>query len=374
MKNTAHHRSRRPGLAAGFSLVEIMVGLVIGMLAVIVVLQVFSLSESQKRTTTGGGDAQSSGAIALYQLQNDIGQAGYGVASTMLFNCNIKWKIASGASIATAVPLAPVTINPATNIVPAGDPNTDTILLMYGNTNGEPQGNTIISPGTTVNTMQMPGAFAKNDYVIDAPSSCGATNLMINQISADPTPTTVTLKTADVADGAALYNLGTAPVILAYAVRKGNLTVCDYTANDCGLAANKDDVSVWVPVASNIVSLKAQYARDTSTPMDAIADLYDGTTPSGAAANCGWARISAVRLALVARSTQYEKDTVTANAPEWSGTTADNPAGSASNPIDLSKNPDGTDNTLWQRYRYKLFETNVPIRNVVWMGVLSECS
>jgi type IV pilus assembly protein PilW len=47
---------------AGFSLVEIMVGLAIGMLAVIVILQVFALSEGRKRTTTSGGDAQSNGA------------------------------------------------------------------------------------------------------------------------------------------------------------------------------------------------------------------------------------------------------------------------------------------------------------------------
>jgi type IV pilus assembly protein PilW len=371
---------RLRAVACGFSLVEIMVGLVIGMLAVIVVLQVFSVSEGQKRTTTSGGDAQSSGAIALYQLQNDIGQAGYSVASTSLFNCNVKWVLPSGASIATAVSIAPVTINPATNIVPAGDANTDTILLMYGNTSGEPQGNTIITPGATVNTVQMPSAFAVGDKVIVAPSACGATQLVINQISVVGV-TSVTLAAGGVTNGTVLYNLGPSPVILAYAVRNGSLTVCDYMQNDCG-SADTSDSSIWVPIASNIVSLKAQYARDTSSPMDSIPDIYDGITPgsasdtSGIAPNCGWARVSALRVALVARSSQYEKgpDLVTGSAPNWAGTTAGNPTGSASNPIDLSKNPDGTSNNgLWQRYRYKLFETTVPIRNVAWMGVPQGC-
>ena len=45
-------------LSAGFSLVEIMIGMVIGMLGIIVMMQIFALSEGQKRTTTGGGDAQ----------------------------------------------------------------------------------------------------------------------------------------------------------------------------------------------------------------------------------------------------------------------------------------------------------------------------
>ena len=43
---------------AGFSLVEIMVGLVIGLLATLVILQVFSVYEGQKRTTTGTADAR----------------------------------------------------------------------------------------------------------------------------------------------------------------------------------------------------------------------------------------------------------------------------------------------------------------------------
>ena len=60
----------------GFGLIEIMVSLVIGMLAVIVMLQVFSLSEERKRTTTSGGDAQTNGNINLYRLQKDIRQAG----------------------------------------------------------------------------------------------------------------------------------------------------------------------------------------------------------------------------------------------------------------------------------------------------------
>ena len=50
---------------AGFSLVEIMVGLVIGMFSIIVMLQLFSLSEERKRTTTGGSDAMSEGVMAL---------------------------------------------------------------------------------------------------------------------------------------------------------------------------------------------------------------------------------------------------------------------------------------------------------------------
>ena len=51
--------------AAGFSLIEIMVGLVISMLAIIVVLQVFSVFEARKRVVSNGGDAQTNGTLAF---------------------------------------------------------------------------------------------------------------------------------------------------------------------------------------------------------------------------------------------------------------------------------------------------------------------
>ena len=59
----------RPG---GFTLVEVMVAMVIGMIGIIIMMQVFASAEGQKRTTTGTGDAQSNGAMAIYTLQRDI--------------------------------------------------------------------------------------------------------------------------------------------------------------------------------------------------------------------------------------------------------------------------------------------------------------
>ena len=83
------HTLRIPNRHAGFSMVEMMIGLVIGMIAVIVMMQVFSVSEGYKRTTTGGDDAQNNGAIALYALQRDIRQSGLGASAFQLIGCNV---------------------------------------------------------------------------------------------------------------------------------------------------------------------------------------------------------------------------------------------------------------------------------------------
>lgn len=357
---------RRPApqrlLAAGFSLVEIMVALVIAMLAMIVMMQLFSVSEGYKRSTTGGADAQTIGAIALFGLQRDIRQGGYGINNLNLMGCNLL--LPTGTTLTN---LAPVTINPAVALLPAGDSNTDTLLVVYGNGNGSSEGDLLVSvPGTAnVFPVQTPTSFVAGDQIIaEAQPRPAACNLRLDPVTGVAgSNVSVTTGTAGLAGGSILYNLGQTPKILGYAIRQGNLTVCNYL--DATKNCTNSGSTNWTPIANNVVSLRAQYGRDTnSTPMDAIVDLYDQTTPTTA---CGWAKISALRFALVTRSTQTEKTAVTTSAPTWAGTAANNPTGSASTPIDLSAN------ASWQQFRYRVFQTVVPLRNMAWAGVQTGC-
>lgn len=340
--------------SGGFSLVEILVAMAIGMLGLIVMMQMFTLAEERKRATTGGADAQSNGAIALYSLQRDIRQSGYGFNSLGLFACNVT--LPSGATI----PLAPVIINPLPTVIPAGDFNSDTLLVFAGNASGQPQGNSISKLAGKDYTVQMPSSFAVNDRVIAAPAACTG-NLLVDRISAVG-GSGVTVDTGP--GGATLYNLGPAPKVLAYAIRGGNLVVCDYVANDCGNAANVGNGTIWVPLANHIVRMKVQYGFDAS-PMAGVVNSWSQTTPHNPAIACDFARALAVRLSLVARNSHYDKDIVTAAAPTWAGSTA--------NAIDLTKHPDGTADPDWQHYRYNVFQTVVPIRNVTWMGGQAGC-
>lgn len=352
---TAPRHPRRPAASGGFSLVEIMVGMVIGMLGIIVMMQIFSLSEGQKRTTTGGSDAQNAGAIALYGLQRDIRQSGYGISNFRLIGCDVLLRPG-----VTLTAMAPTTIYPAgmaSPLIPAGDANTDSLLVVYGNTNGSPQGDGITATSTTSYPVQTPTSFIAGENVIALPQARPTPcSLTLTQVTGVASPSVTVATGAAMTNGATLYNLGQAPRMLAYSIRGGNLTVCDFTVNDCSSAANVGNPAIWVSIASNIVSMRAEYGRDANTPMDAIVDVFDQTTPTTA---CGWVKASAVRLALVARSGQYEKTAVTASAPAW--------LGSAGTPINLSAD------TNWQNYRYKVFQTVVPMRNVVWMGVQTGC-
>ena len=71
----------------GFSLIELLIAMLLGMITLLVVAQAFSSFEGSKRTTTNGADAQANGTEALYFLQSDILMGGYGLVTPQGFAC-----------------------------------------------------------------------------------------------------------------------------------------------------------------------------------------------------------------------------------------------------------------------------------------------
>lgn len=368
--------------------------MVIGLLGIVVMMQMFSVFEGQKRTTTGGDDAISSGAIALYGVQRTIQQSGWGISALggdgemSLMGCTVVPLPAFGTDFnVTPLPLVPLTINSA--LITGQDPNTDTLLVVSGNGSGSVEGDEL--PGGVL-TPATPTAFRGGDRVVSVPSSgpCTARQLGVY---------TASTKSASVdADGlkVRVYNLGSAPTIRGYAIRNGNLTVCNFFADDCVTAANNDNPAIWVPIANNIVSLRAQYGRDTSAAeMDGVVDTWDqtvadpdtpvSTTPAANTVACGLQRAPVIRIALLARSSQAEQTAdwpelekhVTGAAPLWAGSDAVaqaiDPTQAEAVKIDLtdeSLSP-GADWPTWKDFRYKVFETVVPLRNINSTGLSS---
>ena len=108
----------------------------------------------------------------------------------------------------------------------------------------------------------------------------------------------------------------------------------------------------------HIVDFQAQYGKDDGsnggTADDGLIDGWDNVTPT---TNVGWRRVLAIRVAVLARSINPEKQVVTFNAPIWAG-------GTFSMSWDASTSVWGDVN--WGHYRYKTYETTIPIRNLVW--------
>ena len=143
MRNRPSSRKSR-----GFTLVELMVGVLIGLIGTVVIFQVFAVSESQKRTTTGGSDAQQNGVFGLFQIERDVRMAGYGLNHMALLGCQINGWYEPGAS-PIQFKLVPVEIiNGA-----AGAP--DQIRLAFGNSD------LFMAPAKIIQTMPNSSAVYK---------------------------------------------------------------------------------------------------------------------------------------------------------------------------------------------------------------------
>jgi type IV pilus assembly protein PilW len=400
---------------SGFTLVEVLIAMLIGVIGIVVMMQTFAVSEGFKRTASSGTDAQINGAVALYMLEREIRVAGYGMngylpaigaAPNNTYCSTVRvWNNATGTG--KDMRILPFEINPAG--IPAGDANTDVIVIGFGTSDSVVAGVQADQVGGTVlgdfNVSSGKDGFRAGDLVVSVqpgtlvtdPASCVLHEMTAVSAAAGACGATIypelkhgttsyksvyaacgfvtpkynssagikdaggaTVPVVKLATGGQLFNLGN-PSLKAYAIRGGNLTWCDLLASDCTNVAN------YIVAVNDIVSLRAVYGRDTTAVQDFQVDVWD-RTPLPTLADA--ARVMAVTLEVTARSALKEKPSVgtTCNATadatkpdkvqDWLGATVPG-AGINVNPSNL---PAGD----WACYRHKLYQTRVPIRNMTW--------
>lgn len=323
-------------------------GLVIGMLASLVIMQVFSVFEAQKRTTTGTADAQTNGSIALYTIGRELKMAGYPlmpVADSPL-ECTTLTFGATGIG-----DIFPVTITDG--VAASGVSASDTVTVRYGDS---------ASGGTPTQITGM-GAPTANDAAVASNFGCQANN---TAIVVNGTTCAMTSVTAVSAAGAipALVTLQntTAAIAGANLACLGTWNEITYRVNGGNLERN------GVPIMPAIVNLQAQYGVSATANSNQVTQWVDASGPTWTAPTVSNRnRIKAVRIAVVARNAKKEPKTVTAVCGSTTTATPDGLcswAGSVASPapaMDLSANdPD------WLKYRYRVFETIIPLRNVIW--------
>jgi len=410
---------------AGLSMVELMIAMVIALIGTIIMFQVFEVSEGIKRTTTAGGDAQSNGVIALYVMENDLRQAGMGFNDTPYVGCTIQVYDATRSPQDYTLNLLPVQITSGGN---ARTP--DRLTVFYGsqqivgnattlqrsidnlqtdvsfqvqNSFATRAGDLVVllEPGTTKNctlmeiTAPAAGSYldhrASTTYTLGWANGTPSKTVRFNKPGGWTSPVSYGGSGANATrvfnlgnlydiNGTYAYNGATMPVYNTYAVSTTTLTVAS-SFNATGPAAP-------VAVADNIVHMRALYALD-----DGVSDATVPYQTGAAAAGDGridrfvdapkfiglgspWQRVIAVRIVLVARSAQPEVgsggpgsacDTTTvATAPTWSAQQWPTSGVGAPSPALTMISLDLSADANWQCYRYKTFETTVPLRNWIW--------
>jgi type IV pilus assembly protein PilW len=463
----------------GFTIVEVMVGLVLGMIGIIIMFQVFEVFEGQRRTTVAGGNTQTAGHLAMYNIERQARLAGLGLVYVDrpepdeyrgLATCPLGIRTYSGSSgglswlggaTMAGLPVAPVQVRD-------GGANPDSFTIVFGPSalGGVPA--TLNAPLN--NAGGGPLSLAEGIKVESAPFVDITSTPPINAVykpgdiiligepgprGTDPAKHCVRLKVTevraetDVVSGKTFARLMVAPgsgndenpppsewssfmpapdpiysyangkaIVTHLATAGGGLSRITYEVN-----AQQQLLAGGVVIADNVISLQAQYGigpnrgelgcgmtlpyRPLSEPQcqsvkawtDAVP--FDGEdwgkldqnptplTTDQRITNIN--RVKAVRLSLVLRSENLERASLYGAdreiAPKAACTAAGDIVDDAGIKICAWRDPNGgtavplvdpslaTDEAAcaaqfgapcWDRYRYRVYETVVPLRNVIW--------
>lgn len=370
-------RIARYRFQSGLSLVELLVGMAIGLVATLAISNLFSGFEARKRVIAGGADAQSSGMLAMYYLQRDAQNAGFGLP---LYNSSDPSPLL--CPIDTSINQAGVIINLSPVVLVDGGAGNDIVRIRYGN---PASGGASLRATGTMTAPALDGRLIgcqPNDVVLfhQTPANPSCSLGRLQSLNADRTINTLAeINTTPTANP--VVNLNGADWVRFSCL--GAWNQYEYTVNAAlelsrtgGTAGTAPfPNSAAVPVASDIVSLQAQYGV-TNTPdptatgataaayLNRVDQWVDATGIYGPAmVLLDRNRIRAIRIAVVARDGNLQKNTV---SQACNGSAAGvsrvciwqadaNPAN-----VDLSAVPN------WQRYRYRTFEATIPLRNVIW--------
>ena len=339
----------------GIGLVDLMVGLVISLMAMLVIVKVAVLFESRRRSTTGVADAQVNAASATMLIARELRIAGQGLGPPDALGC----RIVHDLSKLGAISLQPVEIINGVS----GAPDRLRILAS-----GSPQiissANLIAAHAATDSAMLVDSTLGitpeqrlllyepgKNCALFKATSiPPGGYRIAHSLSSASGMP--------DYSSAAHLINLGSLHYVEFFIDTNDYLQVSRYlSATDAWQSA---------ALASGVVSLQAQYGFDTqsgtpsSTKVTRWSDTMIDADGNGTTGDNGdLRRLIAVRLAIVVRSIERSDQGCTATLPQWMAGTV------STGQLEL------TDISLdhvndWRCYRYRVLQTEIPLRNLLW--------
>lgn len=378
--------------ASGFSLIEVMVGLVISLIGTFAMMQAFAAFEAQKRTTTSGSDAQQSGSFSLYEMSRQIRTAGSALVqgrSTKynMWGCSLTARSGgTGVMPLTAAPagfaaaFAPVTLPLTVRALPAliysggvdgsGNALSDVISVISGNPAVRTFGNAIHSAAALQVVMEESAfGYYPGDYLL-ASNSTGNCVTGLSASVVDDATKVINLNAAASPVGGApapgfqtqtyLFDLGKNPIFTLFGVDLATQRLMAFDLLQRNGAANS-----LVEISDGIVLVKAVYGVDDGsgggTANDGIIDawvaptgvkwgvgaLTNGTPAAATAA----AQIKAIRLAVVSRSQVPERASDFTNAGGLS-LFADLPTAALHYPVLTDP-----------QYRYKVYDTTIPLHN-----------
>lgn len=343
---------------SGISLVDLMVGLTIGMVATVVILQVAVVFDARRRIAGGGANANLSATHALASLVRELRMAGNGLGPPDAVGCNVH-RAAPGQPDAV-IPWRPLTIIDG----PHGLPDAFTVLAAESELTAPAR---LIAP-YTMDTGPM---------MLDTTLGLQADDRFVLQSAGNPDCALLAAATVS-AGGYAVSPAAAAGVLPgtvfgpgSAVIRVGPLRYRRYAIDDGQrLQVNTFNAAAghWVrsELADSVASVQLQYGFDArpgtqATPQVSVwSDVAVDADGNGLTGDAGdWRRLLAVRIAIVTRSVQRRDGACDASQPQWLA--GQPPAGALqATMIRVDHLPD------WRCWRYRVLQTEVPLRNQLW--------
>ena len=367
----------------GMSLIETMVGLTLGLLVTLIITQVWGVFEGQKQRTISGSSAQASGLLALTELEQDIRSAGAGITEAASFTCtNMYSYYDDGTTVTSPIPAYTGTMGMAPVKIIDGGAASDTITVKRSSDllGGLPTTLTKTMPSSSSElNINSTSGIAIGDVVLAVGASGDCTVMLVTQVQGSA------LKLQHNPGGTPTYNpannfqnTNSWPAFTEgdKIMKVGQLVTHTFTTNAQNQLTLTDlttpgaaPVSV---LASDIVRLKAQYGIANAGSQD-VNQWVSATSAAGwdeaSLTAAKIKRIKAIRLVIVARSAKLEGTNVTAPCTNVSGGVNNGPCAWVDTATDPAPIINLSADTNWRRYRYRTYQTIIPIRNVIWAGV-----
>lgn len=339
--------------AGGASLIDVLVGVALGMLAMVLAYQAFLAFDAVRRNVAAASDMQSAGALALSMLATGIGNAGAG------------WD-AAARSLDTCPAIADVTttLRPIDVLITDGGgadrPDSLVVRQAFATAIATPAAFASAAPAGTDFRVESPDGFAAGDRVaaVSRTGTCVATQVTaVGASAAGIVDIAHSPIAVDLPPSTVLLNLGPVnrPATIRYDVAAGALRSTDLANDDAP-----------VPLVSNVVNVKFQYGIDSDG--DGGLDTWVAAAASGAwaastllaAPRSTLERIKAVRIGVIVRSERADRALTSGH--HWvlfDCAAADKATCPGRLEATIAGSPSGG-------YRYRGYETVVPLRNVIW--------
>ena len=382
----------------GVTLIELMVAVIIGLVVTLAVTSLLIFSESSKRTTTATNDMGQTGAYAAYVLDRAVRGAGSGFTQSWslagAFGCRLNATLPGtpnlprgtafpapfataflgGASGSANLRVAPVLIGKSQS-----DAGSDVLVVMGGTASSGDVPRLILSSGKSSNILRLDSTTGLAEGDLGLVSASGTTDCLLEQVHAstafadtsgnDALPLGGTYYTAS---GSTTSLATLAASGSAYLTPLGNVNAGNTQFQMFGVGSNNtlysydllmsNGTNASQAIADGVAEMHALYGLDTNadgvldTWVDPGAAGYDIATLMATPAKAR--QVVAVRIALVLRSANYEKENANGELPSPASLTLfKDLATSLQQTISFS--------TSEQHFRHRVVESTIPLRNVL---------